>query len=147
MAEFCNRTNPVLVKFCNRTNPVGASIILLFAEVFVIKYTLWNLYGEERLIINLQSISHQHYYGFFTTPYQTVSFNRKFTLHANEEIVEGGQTYVRYCFRSFDDKDFPRIVYQSTLSINKIDYQKLIYKLNQLFVDNLHYAFPDINLN
>src|SRR5690606_16432638 len=57
-----------------------AAMAFLGLELLVIKYTLWNLFGEERLIINTKTISYQQHYGFFTTVFHTMDFNGKVVL-------------------------------------------------------------------
>lgn len=53
--------------------------ILIGLIIFVglpIKYLLWNLYGNEELIVNTKTISWLYDYGFFKTNLQTVKYNR-----------------------------------------------------------------------
>src|ERR1700761_486593 len=46
------------------------TILSLIIGFMVLRYSLWNIYGEENLIINTKSLSYQHGYGFFRTGYK-----------------------------------------------------------------------------
>ena len=118
-------------------------------EFFVIKYTLWNLFGEERLIINVKSLSYQQHYGFFTTPYHTINFNKKITLLPYDEIIEGDKTYVKFLFESYNENSLPEVIYHSVLNVHEGDFKKLKKEIARLFMDEMMdtYEMPVIHLN
>lgn len=124
-------------------------LVFTAVEIFIIKYSLWNLYGEERLIINAKSLSYQHYYGLFTTPFHTISFNKRIQVLPYGEVVEGDQTYVKFLFESYNENNLPSIIYHSVLHINKTDFEKLLQYIDQLFVDEMSesYEMPRIYMN
>lgn len=137
-----------IIMFCVEGAGLGA-IVFLVAEIFVLRYSLWNLYGEERLIINAKSISYQHHYGFFNGPFHTIDLNRRITVSSYEEVVEGHQTYIKFLFKSYDKTNLPDIIYQSVLHISKTDFEKLLKSIDQLFVDEIveSYEMPKIFMN
>jgi hypothetical protein len=137
-----------IIMFCIEGAGAGA-IVFLAAEFFILRYSLWNLYGEERLIINSRSISYQHHYGFFNGPFHTISFNRRITISSYEEVIEGHQTYVKFLFKSYNKNNLPDVIYQSVLHINKTDFEKLLKNFDQLFVDEMveSYEMPKIFMN
>lgn len=46
-------------------------LVTLVMLALLMRYTLWNLFGAENLIINTKSLSYQHDYGFWKTGYTT----------------------------------------------------------------------------
>ncbi|RMD95814.1 MAG: hypothetical protein D6816_19805, partial [Bacteroidetes bacterium] len=66
-----------------------ASLLVIFMLIgfafFIglpLKYLLWNLYGNEELIVNTKSISWSYDYGFFKTNLQTVKYDTLGTGYA-----------------------------------------------------------------
>ena len=123
-----NLSLAIIIAFFLIEQIIAAAIVFLLGEIFMIRYTLWNLYGEERLIINTKSISFQYHYGFFTTVLQTVAFNKRISICSLDEMTEGDQTYVKCLFQSYNENYLSENIYASVLHINKADYEKLIRK-------------------
>lgn len=126
-----------------------AAFVFLGLELFVVKYTLWNLFGEERLIINTKSISYQQHYGFFTTPFRTINLNKKVIVLPYDKVVDGEKINVKFLFESYDENNLPYVVYHSVLNVPDVDFEKLIRKIDELFIDEMSasYAMPTIHMN
>jgi hypothetical protein len=126
-----------------------AALVFFGLELLVIKYTLWNLFGEERLIINAKSLSYQQHYGFFTTTFYTINFNKRITIIPYDEITESDKTYVKFLFESYNENNLPDVIYHSVLNIPEVDFEKLIQQIDRLFMDEMvtSYEMPIIHLN
>ena len=99
---------------------IGISIFL----VLPIKYLLWNLYGNERLIVNSKSISWSYDYGFFKTNLQTVKFNR---LGTGYEKIKGDneEEVGKLIFYNYREEDnLPEYIHQTTILLNKSEIEK-----------------------
>lgn len=101
-----------------------AALVFMLFEIFVIKYTLWNLFGEERLIINAKSLSYQQHYGFFTSQLHTISFNKKIMILPYDEVTERDQTYMKLYFESYNEHNLPELIYHSVI------FQQLILSIS-----------------
>ena len=125
-----------------------AALFFTAIEFLMIKYTLWNILGEERLIINAKSISYQQHYGFFTTPLHTVKFNKKVVVLPYDRVADETVT-VKFLFESYDENNLPYVVYQSVVNIAETDFEKLIKEIDRLWMDEMtsSYAMPSIHLN
>jgi|GEM_PF-3444475 len=125
-----------------------AALVFIGMELFMIKYTLWNILGEERLIVNARTISYQQHYGFFTTPLNTLKFHKKVVVLPYDEVIDE-RVMVKFLFESYDENNLPYMVYQSVLSITKVDFEKLIKEIDHLFMDEMtsSYAMPSIHVN
>lgn len=125
------------------------ALVFFAFELFVFKYTLWNLFGEERLIINAKSLSYQQHYGFFTTSFHTINFNKRITIVGNDEVIEGDKTYLKFLFESYDENNLPNIIYYSVLHVPEADFGKLVQQVDRLFIDEIvrSYDMPMIYLN
>ena len=126
-----------------------ASIVFFGFELLVIKYTLWNLLGEERLIINAKSLNYQQHYGFFTTSLHTINFNKKIIIRPYEEVFEADVKYSKFLFESYDENNLPIVIYQSVLNIATDSFAKLVMQIEQLFLDEMvtSNGMPAIYLN
>jgi hypothetical protein len=125
------------------------SIVFGLAELFIIKYTLWNFFGEERLIINDKSLSYQQHYGFFTTALHTITFNKKIWIIDYDKVIQADTCYVKFKFQSYDKNSLPEIIYHSVLNITEADFKNFLQYTDRLFIDDLvsKHAMPEINLN
>ncbi len=125
-----------------------AALAFTAMELLMIKYTLWNILGEERLIINAKTISYQQHYGFFITPLHTRKFNKKVVVLPYDEVIDEIVT-VKFLFESYDENNLPYVVYQSVLNITEADFEKLIKEIDRLFIDEMtsSYTMPGIHMN
>lgn len=138
----------VITLFATEALPVPA-IVFGLVELFIIKYTLWNFFGEERLIINDRSLSYQQHYGFFTSALHTIPFNKKIWIIDYEKVILGNTTYVKFQFESYDKNSLPEVIYHSVLNITEADFKKFLQYIDRLFIDDLvrEHAMPEIYLN
>lgn len=127
---------------------VGA-LFFFGLEIFIIKYTLWNLFGEERLIINTKAISYQQHYGFFTTSFQRIELHKRVVVLPYDQIVDGAKKSTKFLFQSYNDHDLPYVVYHSVLNIPEADFEELLRKIDQMFLDEMttSYEMPTIYMN
>jgi len=126
-----------------------AAVAFSLLEFFLIRFTLWNLYGEEWLIINARSMSYQHHYGFFTTSLRTIPFHRKITFIPYDEVKENGQCYSKLMFESYDQNNLPQLIYYSVLHLHEKDLERFNKHIDQIFVDEMTFSYemPPVNLN
>ncbi|MCD0489795.1 hypothetical protein LPB86_16245 [Pedobacter sp. MC2016-14] len=126
-----------------------AMLAFIVVEFFVIKYTLWNLFGEERIIINTKSLSYQQHYGLFTTTFQTLAINKKISVLVYEKITEKNQNYVKFAVESYNENNLSEVIYHSVLHLNESNFEKLIQHIDRLFIDGVMdtYEMPAIHLN
>lgn len=138
----------VITLFAIESLPI---LVLVFglAELFIIKYTLWNFFGEERLIINDKTLSYQQHYGFFTTTLNTIAFNKKIWIKDYDRVNQGNISYVKFLFESYDKNSLPEVIYHSVLNITEADFKKFLQYIDKLFIDDLvrEHAMPEIHLN
>lgn len=126
-----------------------AAIAFSVLEFFTLKYTLWNFLGEERVIINTRSLSYQQHYGFFNTPLQTISLNKKILIRAYDQIIENELTLVKFLVESYNDQHLPEVIYHSVLNITEADFKRLLEQVDRLYIDEMseRHAMPEIILN
>lgn len=131
------------------SNIIPGIFAFLVIEIFIIKFTLWNLFGEERLIINTKSLNYQQHYGFFTTSLTTITFHKKIFVRAYSEVVEDEQKLVKLLVESYNDAHLPEVIYHSVLNITEDDFERLTKLFDQLYIDQMvtNYEMPQINLN
>ncbi|MCQ6960995.1 hypothetical protein [Mucilaginibacter aquariorum] len=126
----------------------GLLLVSAFFLFFLGKYSLWNFYGKENLIINTKTISYQHDYGFFKPAYTVVPFNKILNLQvAPAKPIENKELLVK--FSSYNDDDLPIEIYTISLSIPEEDVRRLNTLVKQLFADKMadEYMLPHIHLN
>ena len=98
----------------------GAAIIPLFLVsflfyYFIVRYTLWNWFGKEHLIINTKSVSTQLDYGWYRTNLKTMNFSR---LGLSSEIIQktDEQSFGKIYFFNYREEDnLPEEIYQTAI--------------------------------
>lgn len=122
-------------------------IMFLVIEGCLMKYTLWNIFGKERLIINTKSISFQHDYGFFKTDYVTREIHRMLDIRLSETDSKSDRRYLH--FLSCNENDIPLEIYSAALTVTEGEGERLAMQVKQLFVDTLteQYELPPIHMN
>lgn len=85
---------------------------------FFIRYLLWNIYGQEHIIINSKSLTYYYCYGFFRTQATTV-LHRKLTIdYIVTDRVED-EDFGRMSFVSYDaNTNLPEVIHKTAVEIN-----------------------------
>lgn len=108
---------------------IGVSFFLYLP----IKYLLWNIYGEEDLIINTSSISYSHDYGWFKTNLETIEFNA-LGITLDQMRLDGKSYLGQVHFTGYDkDTKVPEIIYSTTIFLNMNQIQELQIGISSLF--------------
>lgn len=112
--------------------------ILIGLIIFVglpIKYLLWNLYGNEELIVNTKTISWSYDYGFFKTNLQTVKYNRLGT--GFEKVRENNKEELgKLIFYNYREEDnLPEFIHQTTILLNKEEIEKFDKEISDVFAN------------
>lgn len=128
--------------FQNTPGILPFAIVGLVGLFFSIKYTLWNFFGQEYLIINTKSISYNYSFGFFTYNLRTVLFERLGTgfefVSEYNGIKKGKLIFYRY--RAKDD--LPETIHETSILINLEEISIIDEEIAQLFFDkNFFFAF------
>lgn len=117
---------------------IGAAIlpIFLFSAViiyFVGRYTLWNWFGKEHLIINLKSISYRYDYGLYSTNLKTIRVHR--LGYASEFVQNIGKTdFGRLSFYNYrKEDDLPEFLLQTTVLIPEPAIEETKAYLEEMF--------------
>lgn len=126
-----------------------AALAFCAFEFFVFKYTLWNLFGKEKIIINTRSLSFQLHYGIFTTPSKTTVLNKRILLGPYDEIVQDDQKLLKILVQSYNEHNLPTLIFQSVLFIISSDFERVALLLHQLYLDEMveEIGMPQIYLN
>ena len=120
-------------------NNENAQILVFFLLVFgfiiffPIKYLLWNLYGNEILIVNTKSISYSYYYGLFKTNLKTINHERlglSFEFVKLEDKIEKGKLNF---YNYNNSNNLPVLIHQTTVLINKKEIELLELAIQKLF--------------
>jgi hypothetical protein len=126
------------------------AMLLCFLALFLLllKYSLWNFFGRENLIINTRSVSYQHHYGLLKTGYITKKMpNRLIVSNSAYEAYPG---CVICGFGSYHEiNHIPIEVYSMTFPIAEADARHLNKLIQKLFIDEMseRYDLPAIILN
>lgn len=161
--------------FIKVNNPLLPKIALLIADIFIFSvfifgiivdipglcicsllflalltwYSLWNFFGEERLIINTISLNYSHHYSFIKTAFSTKQFNKRLMVQPVDEISDGTEQQMQISFSSYSDMNMPIELYRTSFYISKTNYVRLIDLINGLMVNDVtdKYQLPEINPN
>lgn len=126
---------------------IAFAFVFFFMVFLPIKYLLWNMYGQERLVITTKAIAISRSFGFWETKQQVIKYN---TLRYNIEStqffdnVEFGKVYF------FDTKletDFQSVIYESNVWAPITSLNKLIEEIANMNLKKQESEFWKVSLN
>jgi len=127
--------------------------LLLFSMLplfFLAKYTLWNFFGRETLIINTKSFSYQHDYGVIKMAFVTKKIANKIIVKALPVETDDTENPLQLSFISYHkENDIPFEVYHTSLYFSEKEAIYINSLIQQLFIDELskNNEFPAVYLN
>lgn len=112
------------------------------------RYTLWNLFGSEHLIINTKTIAVSRNYGLFHTPWKSYQFRK---LFYNVRIVDDRPDNLLGTieFTSHNQFDLPILIMTTSINVPVTALNELIAQLEHVFaIENLDESGEfNVNLN
>ncbi len=113
--------------------------ILIIIFLFIglpLKYLLWNLFGNEVLIVNTKSISWSYDYGFFKTNLKTVKYHRLGTAY-DKVRGEKEEEVGRLTFYNFREEDnLLEFIHQTTILLSREDIQNIDRQISDIFTND-----------
>ena len=96
------------------------SALVFYAVMYFVlgRYTLWNLFGEERLIVSTKAINYQHHFGFFNTPWKPEKFNKIYLAFRKTHEIEN-QTYGKLDFITDDENGVHTMLYSTSIAVSE----------------------------
>ena len=119
--------------------PIGFYLVVALTMFFAVKYFLWNVYGEESIVINTKSINYSYSYGFLQTNLKTITFHHLGTGY--EKIkMGGGQTELgKLLFYNFNkENNLPELIFESTVLVPKEQIAIMDQWIKDLFLSELY---------
>ncbi len=127
---------------------VGISLLVLLVFCTLTRYTFWNFFGKENIIVNTKVISYNYDYGFFQTKLKTVKINKLATGIENERIIDDVE-YGKVVFIGYDSNGLPTNIFETTILLSKADLKEIDTMIRQIFLNEFFDAskFTGYNLN
>ncbi|WP_316814705.1 hypothetical protein [Pedobacter nyackensis] len=113
----------------------GVGVIVMFILVFEIlflRYSIWNLYGAETIMLTRNTLSYQRQYGFLKFAVKTFKINKSIRVIPFHEDFQAGNKSMKLIFESLDEQNEPVNLYQTALVISRQDYETFMKSFNQL---------------
>lgn len=114
----------------------GVGVIVLFIlafEILFLRYSLWNLYGAETIILSQKTLTYQLSYGLIKLPEKVIPIHQSIKAIPFYENFQGGDKALKLAFESFDDRNEPVNIYQTKLVISQQQYQLFIKSFNRSY--------------
>ncbi|TPE44476.1 hypothetical protein [Pontibacter mangrovi] len=111
---------------------LGALVFYGVIYLMLGKYTLWNLLGEERLIVSTKAVNYQHHFGFFNAPWKAEKFDNIFVIFNKTQEINK-QNYGRIGFVAEDENGIPFYLYSTSINICEEKANEAINTINELF--------------
>lgn len=111
----------------------GVIIFLVLYALFPLRFTLWNLFGKEHIIINRQTLSYKHDYGLTITKLKTIEMKCTrvgFKVAHNNESGELGHLVI---LNYNNDTNMPENKYTSINHLHKSDFLEISRRLNRMY--------------
>ncbi len=113
-------------------------LILVFMIGMPSKYLLWNLYGQEFLIVNTKSVSWSYNYGIIRTNVNTEIYNR-LGIGYEKVITIDNIEMGRLIFYNYRQEDnLPEIIHQTTALLSSSDIKKLSDSIQDIFISEFN---------
>jgi len=107
-------------------------LIPCFFLYFLSKYLLWNIYGQEHIVVNSKTVTYYYNYGFFRTPLKTVFHNRLGISYRITDRFED-ENFGRMLFVNYNqDTNLPEALHETAVEINEktaTEIEKILEKL------------------
>jgi hypothetical protein len=129
---------------------VGFALSLILWAFTLGRFSLWQLFGEEYLVINRQSISFQYRFGLFQTHLRTHKLHRPLLhyelTHPSKEGIGRG---IFHILQQGPDHPSPQPIYRSTIEVNEQDLKAVIAGVSDLQLNecNEKYGFTELSMN
>lgn len=121
-----------------RHNDVKAFIIPLLIMSFLLIYfvarpVMWNLFGQEVLIINTKSISYCYEYGIIRTRLKTIKFHRLGIGYEKVRYFDQIE-YGKLCFVDYNEDDnLPSQIHETTVLLPHGKIKEIDNKISDIF--------------
>lgn len=116
---------------------LGTLILLLFS----LRYTLWNLYGREKLTISKRLVTYSHSCLFFKTHLHTKRIEKKLTVVPYELYGQGKVRMVNVVFEVCNVNNVPENVYELSLPVRLEQAEMISYMLSLLYLNKVNFDF------
>ena len=119
---------------------VGVLLLVMPTYIFTLgKYTAWNFWGEERIIINTKCINYQYSYGIIVLNDVTIPFhNLSMDIIITDNTVNNERG--EFILFDYDQFDLPFKIFTSTVALSKKDLETINTKIKSLFINE---AMPE----
>lgn len=138
-----------IIVFAVTQGIIAMMILSTLIWIFLLKYSFWNFYGKEHLVINTKTMMYQHDYGFFRTNPKLKFFQKGVSVVTQRVGSQDDNPQIRLAFHTYNAHDLPEEVYQTTLPIGQKDANTVISAINSLFIEKVteDYSLPPIFMN
>ncbi|MNY50835.1 hypothetical protein D3C86_1863760 [compost metagenome] len=124
------------------------TLFITVMEVLLFRYSLWNLYGLETIVLKKNALSYQHHYGFLKMPLRTVNITKNLRVIPFHENFQAGNKAMKLIFESIDERLQPVNLYQTSLSVSNTDYKRFMNSFNKLYKQHPEeYVLPLLQMN
>lgn len=109
-------------------------IFILALIVFAVRYLLWNIYGQEFLVINPKSISYSRNYGFFKTKLNTILFDEMSIFPFSIDMKDVDEPIGKLHFYNIvPDTKLRELKLESSIAVPVSELEKLMDQISSLF--------------
>lgn len=109
---------------------LGIPLVIIFIPL---RYLLWNLYGQQRIIVNAKTISYNHSYGWVETRLKTIAFNRLGTSINTMPHREDGENGTFIFYNYVSDTNLPEVILETSVSIPKEKLKEMDEMIAEVF--------------
>ncbi len=119
-------------------NELNTFIFVIFGLPFLLfftvtRYTLWNLFGTETIIINTKSFSYKHDFGWFGLPLKTYPTSNGIRYGIQDDFMENGKLYVSIYFEFYDENNLPQKLYTTALRTEITSFHKICDFIDDIY--------------
>jgi hypothetical protein len=109
------------------------SVLIIVFLVFVGRFTTWNLWGEEFVIINTKALTHYKSFGIVQTNKSVIKIEKTLAFVYNKVKVEDETEFGDLHFFDYDENNNPIQIYETNILMTKEIAEEVISKIKLLY--------------
>jgi hypothetical protein len=108
-------------------------IIPAFLIFIVGRYTAWNLWGKEFIIVNTKAITYSRSYGIIQTNDTIIKIEKSLAFSYNRVRIDGEKEFGELHFFDYDENNNPRNIFETTILMTKEIAEEVIANIEDLY--------------
>ena len=111
-----------------------AFIIIPVILIFIVgRFTAWNLWGKEFIIVNTKAITYSKSYGIIQTKDTIIKIEKSLGFAYQSVRIDGNKEFGELHFFDYDENNNPKNIFETTILMTKEIAEEVISNIEDLY--------------